>query len=83
MILSLRDMDYFEHSTHEKCAIAFLLSHSTSMSGFAGYGTFYLAEMGVHIRQMKCDEPCGYQHVDAVQAQVRKRLFWLYVIGYV
>ncbi|KIW13985.1 hypothetical protein PV08_06766 [Exophiala spinifera] len=80
-INSYRLPDYFESASVEKCAIAYLLAMSFYHVGLSGRATLYWGEVSLFLSFLGADEPRSYSAVNLIEAQLRKKLFWLYVIG--
>lgn len=78
-VLGLRSQDYFETPTIQKCAIAFFLACSYGSLNIVGRMSMYWAEMWVMLRAIGANDPQTYVGLDFVEAQLRKKAFWLYV----
>lgn len=78
-IRSLRDKDYFESLTVEKSAISFFLACSYGSLNVPGRMSMYWAEMWVILRSLGANDAHRYVGLGFVEAQLRKKAFWLYV----
>jgi len=78
-IRDLRTHDYFENPTVEKSAISFFLACSYGSLNVAGRMSMYWAEMWVFLRGLGANDAQTYLGLDFVEAQLRKKAFWLYV----
>lgn len=77
IVLSLRDVEYSEQPTNEKCAIAYLLAFFCGNTGFVGKARVYWGELGGYLNSMRASSPSSYKGLGHIEAQVRKKLFWL------
>lgn len=78
-VRSLRSQDYFETPTTEKCAIAFFLACSYGCLNAVGRMSMYWAEMWVMLWALGANDAQTYIGLNCVEAQLRKKAFWLYV----
>ncbi|KEF54019.1 uncharacterized protein A1O9_09814 [Exophiala aquamarina CBS 119918] len=78
-IHGLRTHDYFETPAVEKSAISFFLACSYSSLNVKGRMSMYWAEMWVILRSLGANDAQNYTGLDFVEAQLRKKAFWLYV----
>ncbi|KAK5059857.1 hypothetical protein LTR84_009740 [Exophiala bonariae] len=78
-VLGLRNQEYFETPSTQKCAIAFFLACSYGSLNVVGRMSLYWAEMWVMLRALGANDPQTYIGLNFVEAQLRKKSFWLYV----
>ncbi|KAL3457557.1 hypothetical protein BJX64DRAFT_268684 [Aspergillus heterothallicus] len=79
-LLSLRPLEYFEISTHEKCVTGYFMALTTGAIGLSGRARLHIMETKYHIQQLGYDSPRSYRGLSAVQAEVARRTYWLYVV---
>jgi hypothetical protein len=78
-ICGLRNREYFESPTVEKCAISFFLACSYGSINLVGRMSMHWGEMWVLLRGLGANDAQTYIGLDFVEAQLRKKAFWLYV----
>ncbi|KAL2841029.1 hypothetical protein BJY01DRAFT_217939 [Aspergillus pseudoustus] len=80
-ILSLRRLEYFEISTLEKCVTCYFMALTMGAIGLTGRAWLHIMETKYHIQQLGYDSPLVYRGLSAVQSELAKRTYWLYVVA--
>lgn len=78
-ICGLRSHEYFETPTVQKCAISFFLACSYGSINMVGRMSMHWGETWVLLKGLGVNDAQTYIGLDFVEAQLRKKAFWLYV----
>lgn len=77
MCLRLRPADYWDHLGHRKWAVAFALSMGVFQTGQTNQSRMFEAESMQIARLLELHRISEYEGLNAVEAQLRKKAFWL------
>jgi hypothetical protein len=82
MITQLRTPDYFDHSTHGKWTISFLLGAAQGNCSRLNRAMVFAAESNHHMRQLACWNATSYEGLTNIESQLRKKAACLCAIGH-
>ncbi|KAF5004879.1 hypothetical protein FDECE_8661 [Fusarium decemcellulare] len=77
MCQRLRHADYWDHVSHKKWAAAYALSVGVFQTGQTNQSRMFEAEAMQIARLLEIHRISGYEGLNAVETQLRKKAFWL------
>ncbi|KAI5208161.1 hypothetical protein E4T39_01462 [Aureobasidium subglaciale] len=81
-IMVARPAEYYDNLSHEKWAILYLMSVTNAHLGHINRAKLHFAQCNTIATEMNLHRKASYRQLDNIEAQLRKKAFWLIFTGW-